>query len=151
MWVPMDELIETMKSEMRFKAEKLEQASVARETVGPIEGFWLQYELGIVPSQQAGPNDRVVRFRHFVVQPTDPTAGEPVETAMTENSQLARRLNTLEPGRTTISVWVYPDSYEKYSQLKAFLQKRGFQMASWPLTAGRPISGGPNGFRTSAQ
>ncbi len=150
-YVPMDELLEMMKSEIRFKAEKLEVASSTRETIGPVSGFWLQYELGVVPSQNPGRNERLIRLKQFVVQPTDPRVGEPIETAMTENSDFSRRLATREPFRTTVSVWVYPDSYEKYTKLKNWLHKQGFQMASWPLSAGKPISGSPDGLRTSAQ
>ena len=55
------------------------------------------------------------------------------------------------PDRTTISVWVYPDSYDEFMTLKKELHRQGFQIASWPLEHGRPISGGPRGFKTSAQ
>jgi len=150
-WVPMDELIGRMRSEARLKAEKLRSARGTTETVGPIDGFWLRYELEAVPASRPGANDRSVRLRRFVVQPADPTIGEDVEFAMDERSEFSRRLATMKPGRTTISVWVYPDSYDKYSTLRDWIQKQGFQMASWPLSEGRPISGGPNGLRTSAQ
>ena len=151
-YVPMDELIEQMKSEVRLKAEKLKQADVTRETIGPLNGFRLQYELGIVPPSQTGQtNSRVVRFKRFVIQPVDSTAGESLDAALTDGSQFASILQRNEPRRTTVSVWVYPNSYGEYSKLKDWLHERGFQMASWPLSEGRPISGGPDGFRTSAQ
>jgi hypothetical protein len=151
-YVPMDELIQQMKSEIRVKAEKLKQASVTRETVGPIDGFRLQYELGVVAPQRGDhPDARVIRFKRFIVQPVNFSAGEDVDTAMTEGSEFSNVLSRHEPRRTTVSVWVYPNSYDEYSKLKKWLHERGFQMASWPLSKGRPISGGPDGFRTSAQ
>ena len=151
-YVPMDELVGEMKAEIRLKAEKLKQADVTRETVGPIDGFRLQYELGVVSADQTGqPSARVVRFKRFVVQPVDSEAGEMLEVALNEGSRFATRLQRLEPRRTTVSVWVYPNSFNQYSELKAWLHERGFQLASWPLAEDRPISGGPDGFRTSAQ
>jgi hypothetical protein len=151
-YVPMDELVEQMKSEIRLKAEKLKQADVTRETIGPVNGFRLQYELGIVPPSQTGQaNSRVVRFKRFVIQPVDSTGGESLQAALNEGSQFANILQRHEARRTTVSVWVYPNSYGEYSKLKDWLHERGFQMASWPLSEGRPISGGPDGFRTSAQ
>ena len=151
-YVPMDELVEQMKSEIRLKAEKLKQAEVTRETIGPVNGFRLQYELGIVPPSQTGQaNSRVVRFKRFVIQPVDSNGGESLQAALNDGSQFANILKRHEPRRTTVSVWVYPNSYGEYSKLKDWLHERGFQMASWPLSEGRPISGGPDGFRTSAQ
>ncbi|QEG23932.1 hypothetical protein [Mariniblastus fucicola] len=150
--VPMDQLIEQMKGEIRLKAEKLKQADGTRETIGPVNGFRLQYELGIVPDSQTGqPNARVVRFKRFTIQPVSSDVGEPMEQALQEGSHFMNVLSRLEPRRTTVSVWVYPNSYDSHAKLKDWLHEHGFQMASWPLSAGRPISGGPDGFRTSAQ
>ena len=151
-YVPMDELVDQMKSEVRLKAEKLKEANVTRETVGPVDGFRLQYELGIVPPEETGvPGSRIVRFKRFIIQPDDATAGERVANAVNANSLFSRKLGQMEPRRTTVSIWVYPDSYAEHSILKMWLHDRGYQMASWPLADGRPISGGPDGFRTSAQ
>lgn len=151
-YVPMDELVGQMKSEVRLKAEKLKESDVTRETVGPVDGFRLQYELGIVPPEQTGsPNSRIVRFKRFVIQPVDFTAGERLSEALNKDSKFAKILSRQEPRRTTVSVWVYPNSFAEHSLLKMWLHDRGFQMASWPLSEGRPISGGPDGFRTSAQ
>jgi len=151
-WVPMDELVEQMKGELKLKAEKLKEASGTRETIGPIDGFRLQYELGLVPQSETGQrNSRIVRFQRFTIQPTNLNGGELLDDALKENSQFHRRLSRFEPRRTTVSVWVYPNSYDDHAKLKDWLYENGFQMASWPLSNGRPISGGPNGFRTSAQ
>ena len=151
-WVPMDELVEQMKGELRLKAEKLKQARETRETIGPIDGFRLQYELGLVPDSETGQaNSRIVRFQRFTIQPTNLNGGELMDEALAANSQFLNRLRRYEPRRTTVSVWVYPNSFEEHAKLKEWLYERGFQMASWPLSNGRPISGGPNGFRTSAQ
>lgn len=150
--VPMDELIEEMKGEIRLKAEKLKQANGTRETIGPRNGFRLQYELEVVPdSETRRPDARVVRFKRFTIQPVDFDAGEELRAALQDGSQFTNILKRLEPRRTTVSVWVYPNSFTEHAVLKNWLYENGFQMASWPLSEGRMISGGPNGFRTSAQ
>ena len=151
-YVPMDELVEQMKGELRLKAEKLRRADGTRETIGPRDGFRLQYELGVVqPSESEDPRSRIVQFKRFTISPTSSLVGESFENALKDDSNFARRLSRMEASRTTISVWVYPNSYQEHALLKEWLYERGFQMASWPLGEGRPISGGPNGFRTSAQ
>lgn len=151
-FVPMDELIEEMKGEIRLKAEKLKVADGTRETIGPLSGFRLQYELGVVPDTETGrPGSRVVRFKRFTIVPVDVDAGEDLDSALREGSRFFNILKRLEPRRTTVSIWVYPNSFDDHAKLKVWLHEHGFQMASWPLSEGRPISGGPDGFRTSAQ
>jgi len=151
-YVPMDELVEQMKGELRLKAEKLQQADGTRETIGPVNGFRLQYELGIAPDHRSNrPNARIVHFKRFTIVPVDSSSGEQLDTALQDGSRFSNMLKRMEPQRTTVSIWVYPNSFDDHARLKDWLHERGFQMASWPLREGRPISGGPNGFRTSAQ
>lgn len=154
-YVPMDELIFRMKSEWKVKAEKLKQARRTIETVGPIKNFRMQYELVTDTFQeqtQHGPVTRTaVRFNQFFLYPRSGNFGETVDAALSERSEFREILSRHEPRKTTVSVWVYPDSFHEHNQVKNWLHENGFQMASWPLEQGRKISGGPNGFKTSAQ
>ena len=154
-YVPMDELIGRMKSEWKLKAEKLQQVNRTVETIGPIANFRMQYELSaetINERTRVGPvQRRTVKFQQFNLQPTRRDLGEPVVDAISDGSQFRRLLSNREPRKTTVSVWVYPGSFTEHNELKSWLHENGFQMASWPLDHGRRISGGPNGFKTSAQ
>ena len=154
-YVPMDELIARMKSEWKVKAEKLKQASRTLETVGPIANFRMQYELvaEVVPQRtKVGSVDRrSVSFKQFQLLPTSGSMGESVEAALSGRSQFLDILSRYEPRKTTVSIWVYPESYDDHQTVKSWLHENGFQMASWPLDFGKRISGGPNGFKTSAQ
>ena len=40
---------------------------------------------------------------------------------------------------------------EDLVQFQKWLYERGFKTACWPLSANNPISGGPSGYRSSAQ
>jgi hypothetical protein len=144
-----------MKSEWKVKAEKLKQASRTTETVGPIKDFRMQYELVTETfreqTQHGTVERKAVRFNQFFLHPRAGQIGEPVAAALAEQSEFREMLSRFEPRKTTVSIWVYPDSYGEHNQIKNWLHKNGFQMASWPLEQGRRISGGPNGFKTSAQ
>ena len=154
-YVPMEELLATMKSEWKLKAEKLGASTRTIETVGPIDGYRLQYELEqqtIVEPSQFGPIERdMVQFKRFVIAPAPTLQEESVARALKTGSNFWKRLESFPPDETTVSVWVYPDGFADHQRIKAELYKRGFQMASWPLLPGRPISGGPDGLKTSAQ
>ena len=154
-FVPMDELIFRMKSEWKVKAEKLKQATRTVETVGPIKNFRMQYELVSETFQeqtQHGPVEgKAVRFNQFFLYPRSGEFGETADNALTDGSEFREILSRYEPRKTTVSIWVYPDSFPEHNQVKSWLHENGYQMASWPLEHGRKISGGPNGFKTSAQ
>jgi hypothetical protein len=55
------------------------------------------------------------------------------------------------PDRTTITVWVYPDSFAEFRRLKEHLYQRGFATAARPLPTDRPIAAGPKGTKSIAQ
>lgn len=146
-WVPLDELVETMKQHWRLIAEN-KSFLKTKQTVGPVGNFRLQYDLD---SRGEGASRRV-QFRKFNLIPVDQNTGEPVDWALeSSQSQWATRLGQYSPETTTVSVWAYPDSYREHSVIKKWLHSHGYQMASWPMEHGRLISGSPDGFKTSAQ
>jgi hypothetical protein len=150
-FVPLNELVSRMKSEWKFKAEKLRGASRTLETVGPIENFRLQYELRSVVAEPVHARRQMVRFERFTIFPTTERIGEAVTQSSLGQSRLVNRVSQLAPEKTTVSLWVYPDSFTQYNLVKDWLYEQGYQVACWPLDFDRRISGGPNGFRTSAQ
>jgi len=151
--VPLDELVNLMKREWKIKAKKLERAESTMETVGPIGNFRLTYELSAANLSGNGPpNGRVqaVEFQRFSMQPVVDGIGEKASEALQKDSRFRRVIERHNPQKTTVSVWVYPDSFADFETIKAWLHKNEFQIASWPLEYGEEISGGPNGFRTTA-
>lgn len=154
-YVPLDDLVQLMRNEWEMKAEKLATTPRVVEAVGPVEGFQLQYELvsrTITQQSSAGPvAGRSIELDHFSLLPLFSTVGEALASALQPDSHFSKRLNSLSPEKHTISVWVYPDSFPEFNELKHWLYDRGFQTAAWPLSEGALISGGPNGFRATAQ
>lgn len=148
-YVPLDELVHKMKQDWKLIAERRTQFNNSRDTIGPIGNFRLQYELET--SSLAG-DRRKIRFKRFALYPVVEDAGEPVAEALSDpQSQWNEMLRNQTPRQTTVSIWVYPDSFQDHGTVKKWLYDNGFKMASWPLEFGRLISGGPNGLRTSAQ
>ena len=154
-YVPMDELVARMRSEWKVKAEKLRRSNRTVETVGPIENFRLQYELQTEavnsPIQDGRAVQQIVRFNRFSLFPINENLGTEADQALAEGAEFTSRLTRLTPAKTTVSIWVYPDSYSEYNRVKDWLYENGFQVACWPMDFDKRISGGPDGFRTSAQ
>lgn len=147
--VPLDELVSKMKQDWRLIAERKTSFNNARDTIGPIGNFRLQYEL---ESAATAGDRRQIRFKRFALFPVVEDAGERVADALSDSaSQWNAVLKNLNPAQTTVSIWVYPDSFVDHAIVKKWLYQNDYKMASWPLEHGRLISGGPNGLKTSAQ
>ncbi len=154
-YVPMTELLSLIKSEWKRNAERLSRVEQVIEIVGPVGDYRMQYEL-VVETNYDRMGDgtmaqKSVSFQGFRMIPSSPLIGEPIEAALQKNSNFQKRLTNFEPGKTTVSIWVYPNDFESHAILKKWIYENGFQMASWPLDHGKRISGGPAGFKTSAQ
>ena len=142
-----------MKDDWRLKAEqRLTHLNHTVETVGPLDGYRLQYQLTAAENGPAGARQgRTITFDRFRVIPQANQTSETVTAALTEGSRFRSILSRHEPRRTTVSIWLYPDGFADHRTLKNWLHENGYQIASWPLEHGRHIAGGPNGFKTSAQ
>ena len=81
----------------------------------------------------------------------EPNLGQPLAAALQTGSEFRSRLATFKPQQTTVTVWVYPDSFEAYRTLKAHLFKLGYLTAARPIPATHPIGGSPDGSRSSAE
>ena len=146
--VPLEPLLAAMKNEWRVQAEQgLKTSNRTVETVGPLEGFRLQYQMSAAEVDQG----RSIRLDRFQVIPQPNVPGEQINVALAEGSRFREILSRHEARKTTVSIWLYPDGFSDHRAIKTWLYENGYQMASWPLEYGRHISGGPNGFKTSAQ
>jgi len=154
-FLPIDELVEQFKIEARQKAWKLRQAPAITETVGPIHGFRLKYTLTkkthSLQTRSGTAHQERVELDHFVLVPVRDDLGEPMDEALQPQSQFRSILNSLDPNQTTVTVWIYPDSFDKYRRLKEDIYQLGFLTASRPMPEGMPISGSPDGVRSAAQ
>lgn len=155
-YVPWDEMVEALKREAPANVYKLKDASEVTETLGPIRGFRMEYTLR--RSRQISPVGRgtvavgsTIELDRFILIPVNERLGEPLEQAYRENSELLAMLSRYEPKRTTVTVWVYPDGFGKFRELKARLYEWGFLASARPMPDGHPIGGSPRGSRSAAE
>jgi hypothetical protein len=153
--VPMNSLVEELKRELPSAIRKLQDSNQVIDTVGPIGGFRLRYGLQIVEqvayTRFGQARQKSGEFEGFVLIPTHEPQGEHIDEALKPGSQFLRNIERLNPEGTTVTVWVYPDSFNAFRALKQELFNRRFLTASWPLPEGQPIAGSPQGRRSTAQ
>ncbi len=154
--IPLQALLDEFRSEARNKVWKLKNQTEVTEVVGPIEGFRLRYRLrrfDVSAEEQfeTGAAGSVVRLTRWELLPVSATLGEPIDEVLSPGSRLFDELKRANPGRTTVTVWTYPDSFAAFRRLKAELHALGLATAARPLPEGEPIAGSPEGTRSAAQ
>jgi hypothetical protein len=154
-YVPLNQLVERLKEEARQKVWKLKDSDRVTEMLGPERGFRMRYTLRkvnqSVPVQGGTAIQQRIELDHFILVPVTDDLGEPLAQALADGSEFRRLIGGLDPQRTTITVWVYPDSYEEFRLLKQEMFRLGFVTAGRPLPDGAPIGGSPEGSRSASQ
>jgi hypothetical protein len=144
--IPLDELVERMKAQLERQREVILRTRRFSGTVGPARGWNLHYN--VETQQHLG----LVRasVSQFELVPEPDLEVEPAAVALRPDSMFRNELRKAEPD-STITFWVYPDSFELYRKLQAIVHREGLSVAARPLPAGTPIMGSPHGSRSAAQ
>ena len=131
-----------------------DRTGLINSQVGPIGSFSLSYVLGRANS---GIDELIqrqsIRFdlKGWEVVPESEQRGDTYERTRNPVSEYARAINRLTPGRSVVTFWVYPDSFEIYRRLRAELIAGNFSVAGRPLPEGMTIRGSPMGSVSAAQ
>jgi hypothetical protein len=153
-YIDMNRLINLLKNDLqsRLRRDGLNGALVGR--VGPVGAFSMRYEIGrtmpesIEALMARGPT---LGLRGLEIVPEGELRGEPFEDAMRPASDFARAIGRLSPSHSTLTLWVYPDSFALYRRLRDALHARGFTVAARPLPDGIPIRASPHGSISAGQ
>lgn len=154
-YVPMNEFTDRLKEDAQRNAWKLRDSDRITEVLGPIDGFRMKYTLHrvekTIPTQGGPARASMVALERFILVPVTDELGEPMNLALTQGSGTLGLLKDFPPDRTTITVWVYPDSFQEFRKFKAEMFKLGYATAGRPLPDGHPIGGSPEGSQSAAQ
>lgn len=154
-YVPWEEMIERMKADAPNHLQKLRDAQRAEMSLAPLNGFGARYILrraDIKIETKVGTATRGgIELEKIYFVDAEDTLGQPIGQALQTGSEFQSRLAAFKPQQTTVTIWVYPDSFEAFRLLKADLFKRGYLTAARPLPFSHPIGGSPDGTRSSAE
>jgi len=153
--VPIERLIEEIQRDFQRSVGGSREGRLDA-AVGPIQGFVARYEMDksqetITQGGRVGTATRI-QLVGLTVEPLSEPHGQKLETVLaSKGNALDIELAGRSPEKTTVTVWVYPDSFAEFRQLKEHLYARGYATAARPLPMDRPISGGPQGSKSNAQ
>ncbi|MFM9194320.1 MAG: hypothetical protein ACKOWG_00975, partial [Planctomycetia bacterium] len=139
---------ELAKSHTQRQGASIAQRANRVETVGPEQGFALDYVIEAKIDQARG--QVLIRSREWVVRPVGTGGGETKEEALAARSRFRDVLGAVTP-ETTVTLWCYPDSFDTYRAVREELHRLRIPTACRPMPDGAPIGGSTEGSKSVVQ
>jgi Ezrin/radixin/moesin family len=148
-YVPVDDFVDDVRSNMRSSVGNLNEVTDKVGVVGPRNGFEMRYTVDLITDRSRGVVG--MRTREWQLVPVGMEMGEPIDKALSSQSQFRFALASHSPRETTVTLWTYPDSFAEYGRVKEELHRLGYATAGRPLPKGVLIGGSDHGTKSSAQ
>jgi hypothetical protein len=153
--IPWERLVESLKREAELAIRRSTRKENIDGQLGPIGGFLMDYKLvakrGVVSNGSAMGMGQMVELDRFELQPTHELVRQSLDQAFQSGGSMRLELAGRRPQETVVTVWVYPDSFVTFRQLKETLFEQGFMTAARPLPFGVRIGASPHGTQSDAQ
>ena len=153
--IPWERLITTLKSEVRHTVERNSQKNRMVNQLGPIDGFMMTYSLksqsGVFSDGRSTRLGKSVELEKFELDPTPEVVRETADQSLAAGGRLRVELAANSSKQTTVTVWVYPDSFEQFRNLKERLFMEGYLCAARPLPFNVRVGASPRGSSSTAQ
>jgi len=144
-YVPFDELLMQLRGHIIEDKNRYGKPGMSGGKVGSIENFELEFLLKTDISYGIG-------LQYAEVIPMFEPLGQPLKQSLVSpQSEFRRKLSMFQKSIYTVTIWVYPDSFEEYQELKQFLQTQGYSVAARPMAMGQTIGMSPYGTKSSTQ
>ncbi len=141
--IPWDRLVAVLKEQVPLAVSRQASKSILEETLGPVGGFMMRYRMRSIPGGY--------ELERFELEEGPDAPTETMAEALATAGRLRLELASRNPAETVVTVWVYPDSFAEFGQLKSRLFEEGFLCAARPLPEGVRIGASPSGSRSTAQ
>ena len=112
---------------------------VTRETIGPIEGFVGEAEIGWSIRAAGGRVGPLPVLNMLRLREVTPLRGEEPEQAFSPGGYVSSRIELLDPKFVVIQLYIYADSFDTCSGVVNKFRERGFRVAQFLKTDGSPI------------
>jgi hypothetical protein len=156
-YIDLEGLLDRLKTDAQIQIRLMTIPRPLHGRVGPVGDFSIEYDL--MPTgldvASSGFGGRTLSASYALsgweIVPRQDLRGETIEQALQPASDFGRAINRLDPGRDTVTLWVYPDGFAIYRQLRDWLHARRFLVAARPLPEAMPIRGSPSGSVSAGQ
>lgn len=129
------------------------------ETTPPLGDFRMRYTIArrrnVLDSLGTGPPADGGGFSYglarWELEPLAAMRGETLQEAVRPGSSFRTVVDGILAADTVVTIWVYPDSFETFRQVRELLYQRGIEVAGRPLPFGVPIAASQDGSASRAQ
>ena len=149
-----------VKRAMAMAEQRSDELKSSWEITGltpPVGAFRIKFTAARERSSLDGPSGLPVAegFRYglsgWELVPETAERGEASAQALAKGSGFRGVVDALDPKQTVVTLWVYPDSFGLFRDLRDHLHGRGIVVASRPLPAGSPIGSSRCGTASRGQ
>ena len=153
--VPVQRMLNDLKRHLRSQANLMFRQNRHTGRIGPVDGYYMQFvveraKFSIIDDLRYGAGTVRIGLSEWRLQPSRTVIEESVQTALGGTSNFGIIVRGAERD-STMTFWVYPDSFPEFAELRHFVQEFGHTVAARPLPKGMPIAGSPQGTRSVAQ
>ena len=149
--IDMGVMLEDIRRDLRDRLEQLQTQPEVRGVTAPAGAFRLHYTLAREPGAPDRAGLSPALSYSWEVEPLAARRGETAEVALASGSEFRRIIDHIDPYQTAVTIWVYPDSFPAYRQLRDYMHGRGIEVAARPLCAGMPITYSNHGTASRGQ
>ena len=153
--IPLESLKQRVRDQMSRHGRAMSRFPRHEGQVGPVDGFVMEYTVERRPARlvdelRHGRGMVRIAVTRWTIRPEPDLESESIESALSSQSRYQTVLRSSDPG-TSLTYWVYPDSFAEMRRLQSAAHLAGFPVAARPLPQGVTISGSPDGTRSQAQ
>jgi hypothetical protein len=153
--VPVEELARRLTAQIERQKEMLAKLQTYEGEVEAVDGFRMKYvvqrsRLSLAEELRYGQHVIRMGVTQWTLIPEPNLPSESAAEAIQRGSRFYQTLLSAGPN-ATLTLWVYPDSFETCQALKEFAHRHGYEVAARPLPFGVMITGSPEGSRSIAQ
>jgi len=154
--VPVDLLVNDLQQQIQRQKDFIMTRDRYTSSVGPIDGYRMEYAIqrvkagNIADELKYGQTMVRMTVSGWVIRAESVVPGETAEEALKAGSRFQQAIRNAG-ALSTMTFWIYSDSFELYRQLQDFAHDHDLNVAARPLPDGVPIAGSPQGSKSMAQ
>jgi hypothetical protein len=139
-------LIEEIKQEFETRKQEFFSSEASTARVDPVGAFGAVFHVKLERFPQ-----KSISITEGLFEPVQNLRGESLTEAMKPTSAFRQIADVIDPKATSVTFWVYPDSFGMFRQLRDYLYDRKITVAARPIPAGAGIGWSRHGTAARGQ
>lgn len=141
--VPMNVFTERIRG--MFRGIRSAKEKIIDQTIGPVEDYSFHFQVSVHETRHADGIETMLTFDFGECIPVSDDIGETPQVALAKGSRFEQKLALYLNDNSTITLFVYPDSFDALRQIKQYLLEHEYTIALRPMPNNQNITVSPQG------